>query len=132
MAAQHVSGAAALLVQWFGASTTPDAIQAKLMQSATKAFPPVNTMGSQLIRNDRFPIGAGYLDGMAAASNANAAPAGRFALFPVATYTCGAAGGSNCVRIAPGDNFLFRAGSASLWGDGKGGFPLSVLGQDDR
>jgi serine protease AprX len=118
MAAPMVSGAAALLVQKFGPAITPDAIKGKLMKSAAKTFPAVSTFGTQIIQNDLFTVGAGYLDVMAALNNPDGAPAGKLALSPTASYTCGASGGTGCVRISHAAESLFTtASSAALWGN---------------
>jgi serine protease AprX len=145
MAAPMVSGAAALLAEKFGPSITPDAIKAKLMKSAAKSFPASSTVETQVIQSDMFTIGAGYLDVMAALNNTDTVPAGKIALSPSAGYTCGAAGGKNCVQVRHAANSVPTTTSRpALWGnrngwggsvlsgDGGGLFPLSILGQGDR
>ena len=111
-AAPMVSGAAALLVQKFGPTITPDAIKAKLMKSASKAFPANSMFGTQAIQNDMFTIGAGYPDVMAALNNTDTAPAGKFAVSRSRTYTCGAAGGGRCVAVRHDANSLFTTTSS--------------------
>jgi hypothetical protein len=134
-----VAGAAALLIQKFGPAVTPDTIKAKLMKSTSKSFPSRSTFGNQTIQYDMFTVGAGYLNVLAALNNPNTAPAGKAALSPTATCTCGAAGGSACVKITHAANSFFTNSktattwaSSVLWGDGKGVFPLVVLGEGDK
>lgn len=151
MATPVVAGAAALLAQKFGPSLTPNAITAKLMNSATKSLPTTITWTdpatgiTRTIQDDRFTIGAGYLDVLTVLNNNSAIPAGKSALTPKATYICGTAGGSRCVGITHAANSQSTASSTTnvwgnqnawggsvLWGDGKGLFPLSILGKGDQ
>src|SRR5204862_3402372 len=89
MAAPMVSGAAALLLQKTP-SLTPDQVKARLMKTASKAFPtssvaidPV-TGASYFSQYDIFTVGAGYVDVTAALANSD--PAIGSALSPTAYY----------------------------------------------
>jgi serine protease AprX len=91
MAAPMVSGAAALMLQkdW---SLTPDTIKARLMKTATKAFPLYSTAVDPVTgvsyssQYDMFTIGAGYLDAWAALNSNDSVPAGSTAASPSAVF----------------------------------------------
>src|SRR5205823_8019493 len=75
MAAPMVSGAAALLLQKTP-SLTPDQVKARLMKTASKAFPTTSTATdpatgvTYISQYDIFTVGAGYLDIASALNNA--------------------------------------------------------------
>jgi serine protease AprX len=89
MAAPMVSGAAALLLQKTP-SLTPDQVKARLMKTASKAFPTTSVATDPLTgqlytsQYDIFTVGAGYLD-IVAALNSNDLAA-KPALSPTAAY----------------------------------------------
>ena len=107
------TGAAALLVQKFGAGITPDAIQAKLMKSATKSLPTVSEVDGQTVQYDMFPLGAGYLDGMGTLNHTDATPTDKVALSPSAVYKCGVAGGKGCMKVPHAANPVFSSAATS-------------------
>src|SRR5436189_6343016 len=76
MASPVVAGAAALMLQK-DPSLTPDQVKYRMMKTASKSFPlytsstdPV-TGAVYSVHHDLFSVGAGYLDVMAAFSNAD-------------------------------------------------------------
>ena len=92
MAAPIVSGTAAVMIAR-NSSLTPNQVKARLMKTATKAFPlsttytdPV-THYNQVIQYDMFTVGAGYLDAWAAVnSNDSISAPSTVPLSPVVTY----------------------------------------------
>ena len=121
-AAPVVSGAVALMLQK-NPTLTPDIIKARLMKTATKAFPSSSIVTdpqtgiSYVTQYDLFTVGAGYLDVWAALNNTDSA-VGR-ALSPAVAYDPvtgvvslqSMASGSNVVW---GDNIIW--GSNIVWG----------------
>jgi serine protease AprX len=77
MAAPAVSAASALLLQKYP-SLTPDQVKARLMKTASKAFPSSSTVTDPATgitytsQYDVFTVGAGYLDVWAALNDGNA------------------------------------------------------------
>jgi serine protease AprX len=144
-AAPLVSGAAALLLAK-EPTLTPDAIKARLMKTARKGVFPFTTTFSytnpartQVVRNDLFTVGAGYLDIQRAINNTDTAPAGLYALSPKASQaTTGCPSGqTNCIKVSHDSSSLFSTsttatwGSSVLWGDGTL-YPLTILKDGDQ
>ncbi len=108
MAAPMVSGAVALMLQK-DPSLTPDQVKARLMKTASKAFPTTSTAFDPVTgvpyysQYDIFTVGAGYLD--IAAALANTDKATKPSLSPRAVYD--SATGS--VRLVQD--------TAAIWGD---------------
>jgi serine protease AprX len=94
MAAGATSGAIAALITSGGSNNTltPDQIKARLMLTASKAFPRTSTISGQLIHYDLFTVGAGYLDLDAAIASNAIAPANKLAASPVAAPKLGTNG----------------------------------------
>jgi serine protease AprX len=113
MAAPMVAGAAALLIQK-DPSLTPDAVKARLMKTATKDFQPLVVYlipGGlpQIIQNDVFAVGAGYLNVWAALSSTDTVPSGKWALSPKAVH------GTSGVSILHDTTSLWK--NSVMWGD---------------
>jgi serine protease AprX len=91
MAAGATSGAIAALITSGGSnnSLTPDQIKARLMKTASKAFPRTSIIIGQLIHYDIFTVGAGYLDLDAAIASNAIAPISKLAASPVAAPRIG-------------------------------------------
>jgi serine protease AprX len=119
MAAPMAAGAAALLLQK-SPELTPDQVKARLMKTASKAFPSASatrdhTTGAiYQVTYDLFTVGAGYLD-IPAALNSAEAPSGS-ALSPRAAYDPAAAATS--IVVAPGSAWANTPawGTAVVWG----------------
>jgi serine protease AprX len=115
MAAATVSGTAALMLHndW---SLTPDSIKARLMRSATKAFPTYSVSTDPLTgiqytsQYDVFTVGAGYLDVWSALNETASVDFSSTAASPSAIYD--AAQGT--VRIVNTDTSIW--GKAAVWG----------------
>ncbi len=110
MATPLVSGAVALMLQKTSA-LTPDQVKARLMKSASKAFPASSvatdpeTRQSFTSQYDIFTVGAGYLDIPAALTNTDLAS--KPARSPKADYDA-----------ATGNVYLTTVdGTALIWGD---------------
>jgi serine protease AprX len=90
MAAPMVAGAAALMIHK-EPYLTPDTVKARLMRTASKTMPRTSSWLDLLsmiaygLQYDIFTVGAGYLDIVAALNSTVKAPAGSYALSPVAT-----------------------------------------------
>jgi serine protease AprX len=91
MAAPMVAGTAAVMLHkdW---SLTPDTVKARLMRSATKAFPAASvavdaaTGTSYTTQYDLFTVGAGYLDICAALNDSSVVHPGGSTASPKAVY----------------------------------------------
>jgi serine protease AprX len=125
MAAPMVSGAAALMIQR-DATLTPDTIKARLMTSATKAFPLFSTAldlvtgASYTSQYDIFTVGAGYLDVWGALSSTVSVPSGGTAASPVAIFNST----TNTVSLT---NTNTTSGTAAVWGSGGGVFGVAAV-----
>ncbi len=109
MAAPVVSGAAALMLQ-ADPTLTPDTVKARLMKTASKAFPSYSSITDPSTgityteQYDIFTIGAGYLDIAAALASTEVVPAGLNAESPTASYD-----------PATGNTYLV-GGQSVVWG----------------
>jgi serine protease AprX len=115
MATAVVSGAAAVMLHrdW---SLRPETIKARLMKTASKAFPLYSTAiepGTNqqfLSQYDVFTTGAGYLDLWAALQSTDPVPVGSTAASPKAVFDAA----TNTVRVVNTDTKLW--GTAAIWG----------------
>ncbi|MFN9456876.1 MAG: S8 family serine peptidase [Acidobacteriota bacterium] len=130
-AAPLVSGAAALLLARYP-TLTPDAIKARLMKTArenvfpaSSTFTYTNPARTQIVRNDLFTVGAGYLDISAAMNDTTSAAPAKLALSPTAgPETTGCPNRqTTCIKVTHASNSLFTSSSSwsssVLWGDGS-------------
>ncbi|MFN9262608.1 MAG: S8 family serine peptidase [Acidobacteriota bacterium] len=125
-----VSGAAALLLARYP-TLTPDAIKARLMKTArenvfpaSSTFTYTNPARTQIVRNDLFTVGAGYLDISAAMNDTTSAAPAKLALSPTAgPDTTGCPNRqTTCINVTHASNSLFPSSSWSssvLWGSGS-------------
>ena len=123
MATPLVSGAVALMfqkAQALGQTLTPDQVKARLMKTATKAFPTSTsvydaaTSTTYVSHYDLFTVGAGYMDAYAALNNTDA-PSG-FADSPIAFYDAA----SKTIQIKTVVNSLWGANNwatSVVWGE---------------
>jgi serine protease AprX len=114
MAAPMVSGAAALMLNK-DPSLTPETIKARLMKTATKAFPSYSTAVDPVTgimytsQYDIFTIGAGYLDVWGALNSTDSVPAGGTAASPVAVF-------DSSTNTATMVNANTVSGTHAVWG----------------
>lgn len=120
MSAPIVAGAAALMVQKFGPTITPDVIKARLMKTAAKIFSTnkssyldASTNKTVNIQYDMFTVGAGYLDIVAALNNTDVIPTGRRALSPGIIRSCDPGKTTGCVKLVHPTGSAFT--SSTLW-----------------
>ena len=115
MATPVVSGAAALMIQ-ADPTLTPDTVKARLMESATKTFPPQSTTtdpatGQTYVSSyDISTVGAGYLDIEGALLNTNVVPSTLTAHSPTAAYDST----SGSVYVVSDTSVVW--GSSTVWG----------------
>jgi serine protease AprX len=123
MATPFVSAAAALLIQQ-NPSLTPDQVKARLMLTATKAFPTVSsytdpTTGiTYKAQYDIFTVGAGYLNVDAALSSNAVPPATQSAISP--SVAINVSNGVATATLVNGSNALWDSnvvwGTHIVWG----------------
>jgi serine protease AprX len=115
MATPMVSGAVALMLtkDW---TLTPDTVKARLMKTATKAFPLYSTANdpvtnaSYTSQYDIFTIGTGYVDVWGALNSTDSVPAGASAASPVAVLDPV----TNLVTVVNADVSIW--GTHAVWG----------------
>jgi serine protease AprX len=105
---------------------SPDTIKARLMVTATKAFPLYSTATdpvtgiSYTSQYDIFTIGAGYLDAWGALNSTVIVPAGSTAASPAAVFNPL----TNTVSLTNGSAL---SGTGAVWGTGSGVFSAGAV-----